>query len=87
MATEAEKIGGMFSHAVLITPADLDLTEIFQSLWVGGVGNVRVTTANGDDVLFTAVPAGTRLPVKVKRVWATNTTATLIVGLSNPALV
>jgi len=42
---------------------------------------VRVTTTGGNDVTFTAVPGGSLLPVSVKRVWATGTTATNVIGV------
>lgn len=51
-----------------------------RSLYVGGTGNVVVTMFNGDTVTFSAVPAGSILPVCVKKVMAA-TTATLILGL------
>lgn len=66
--------------AFLVTPADSDLSKNARSLYIGVTGNVRVTTIAGDDVLFTNVPVGF-FPVAVKRVWATNTTASGIVGL------
>jgi hypothetical protein len=52
-------------------------------LFVGGAGNVAVTTIGGDDVTFNAVPVGTILPVQVLRVKssASGTTATLINAL------
>ena len=50
-------------------------------LYVGGLGDVNVITAGGDDVTFTAVPAGTFLPVQVVRVFATGTAATNILAL------
>ena len=50
-------------------------------LYVGGLGDVRVLTAGGDDVVFSALPAGTFVPVNVVRVFSTNTTATNIVAL------
>lgn len=50
-------------------------------LYVGGLGDVRVLTAGGDDVVFSAVPAGTFVPVNVVRVFSTNTTATNLVAL------
>jgi len=40
---------------------------------------VRVTTAQGDDVTFSNVPAGGVIPVQVDQVWSTSTTATNIV--------
>lgn len=50
-------------------------------LYVGGLGDVRVLTAGGDDVVFSALPAGTFVPVNVVRVFSTNTTATNLVAL------
>jgi len=68
--------------ATSITPADSDLSLPMRSLYIGGSGNVRVTTVNGHDVTFVGVAAGTILPVSIKRVWTTSTTATNIIGLS-----
>jgi hypothetical protein len=48
-------------------------------IWVGTAGNVKVTTAQGTDVVFTSVPGGTVLPVQVARVWTTGTSATNLV--------
>lgn len=52
-------------------------------LFVGGAGNVAVTTIGGDDVTFNAVPVGTVLPVQVLKVKSSGsgTTATLINAL------
>jgi hypothetical protein len=50
-------------------------------LYVGNTGNVRVLTAGNDDVTFVGIPAGAFVPVQVKRVFSTNTTATDIVAL------
>lgn len=52
-----------------------------RSLYVGGAGDVAVTMFNGDQVVFSAVPAGATLPACVKQVRLTGTTATLILGL------
>lgn len=49
-------------------------------LYVGGAGNVTVTTIGGDDVTFNAVPVGTILYVQVLAV-KSSTTATLINAL------
>ena len=67
--------------AFLITPADSDLARSALALYIGGAGNVRVTTLAGTDILFSGLTAGSYLNVQVKRVWSTNTTATLIAGL------
>ena len=50
-------------------------------LYIGGAGNVRVTTIGGDIVTFTAVPVGSILPVQVIRLHLTGTTATLVDAL------
>jgi len=50
-------------------------------LYVGGAGNVAVTTIGGDDVVFNAVPIGTVLPVQVLKLKSTGTTATLVNAL------
>jgi hypothetical protein len=55
--------------------------NVFTRVYVGGAGNLKVTTENGDVVTFSAVPVGTVLPIRTSLIWATGTTATLIVGL------
>lgn len=50
-------------------------------LYVGGDGDLKVTTIGGDDVTFVGIVAGTFIPVHVLRVWSTGTTATNIVAL------
>jgi hypothetical protein len=50
-------------------------------IYVGGLGNVKVTTAQGDEVTFTNVQAGNVLPVQVIRVWATGTTASSLLRI------
>ncbi len=71
------------TRAASISPADSDFANgvIYRALWVGGAGNLTVRMADDSgDVTLSGVPAGTLLPLAVKRVAAT-TTATLIVGL------
>lgn len=68
-----------------ITKSDsTDLTPYsIRALWVGGAGDVAVMGIDDTAaVTISAVPAGTLLPFNVKRVMSTNTTATLIVGVS-----
>ena len=65
-----------------VTPNDsADLPDEARSLYIGGEGNVRVITRNGNDLTFVGLPAGSILPVYVVRVYATDTTATNIIGL------
>jgi hypothetical protein len=51
------------------------------NLYIGGAGNVKVTTIGGDIVTFTAVPVGSVLPVQVIKLHGTGTTATLVDAL------
>ena len=70
------------ANAAAVTPNDsADLTNVSRSLYVGGAGNVKVDMADVGTVTFTGVPAGTILPIRVKRVYATGTTATTILVL------
>jgi hypothetical protein len=65
--------------AEAVTPSNTVNLSTPSVIWVGGAGNIKVTTAQGTDVTFTAVPTGTVLPVQVLRVWSTGTTATNMV--------
>lgn len=53
----------------------------FQGLYIGGAGDVKVTTSAGTAVVFHAVPVGTVLRIRCQRVWSTGTTATNVLGL------
>ncbi len=50
-------------------------------LFAGGAGDIELITVDDDTVLFKGIVAGQFLPVQVKRVKATNTSATDIVAL------
>lgn len=69
------------SMLIEIVPDDNDdLPQILSGLNVATPGTVRVTTKDGSTgTVFVA--AGTVLPLRVRRVWATDTTATGIRGL------
>ena len=73
--------------ALAVTPSDtVDIispagpTNNGCVLYVGVSGNIKVTTAGGDEVTFANVPVGF-FPVQVLRVWATDTTASNIIAL------
>ena len=64
------------TRAVAATKSD-SINELYPGfLYVGGTGDVKVTTLDGDSVLFTALAAGVVHPILVKRVWSTGTDAT-----------
>jgi len=82
--------GPKHSHAS-ITPNDStfltkDATartgNLYRALFVGGAGNIALEDRNGVVVTY-AVPAGQIIPFSPRKVMATNTTATLIVGWSD----
>lgn len=78
----AEGLTSPADNATAVTPSDsTDLAYTSRALYVGGAGNIVVTMAGGGDVTFTAVPAGSILPVRVTRVKSTSTTATSIINL------
>lgn len=64
-----------------IVPSDVaDLSYLTKSLNVATPGSVRVTTHSGT-ISTVHVEAGIVFPLRVRRVWATGTTATGIRGL------
>lgn len=74
------------SGAVAVSPSDsTDLTTNSRALYVGGAGNLVVVMASESNaatiVTFPSVPAGTVLPIRVRRVMSTNTTASNIVAM------
>lgn len=75
--------GGSAGNCSSVTPNDsADLPSICRGIWVGGAGNLAVTLSeSGENITFTGVPAGTLLPLEVKRVYATGTTATNLVAV------
>ncbi|MEM8665158.1 MAG: hypothetical protein AAGF49_13695 [Pseudomonadota bacterium] len=69
------------ADAFAITPNDAsDLSVAARALYIGGSGDVEVTTLGGTTLVFTGLSAGTVLPCSVRRVYAGNTTATDIIG-------
>lgn len=75
-----------YSKAVGITPSDSanianpGTALATDAVYVGGAGVVAAVFQDDTVVNFTAV-AGEILPIRVKRINSTNTTATLLVGL------
>lgn len=68
--------------AFALTPSDtVNEARQFEAIYVGGAGNIALVNQDGTSVVFTAVPVGSQLRVAGKRVNATLTTATLLVGI------
>ena len=87
---------GPIVGGTLITPNDSTIFSPTRGLYIGGGGNLNVEfaiptpsdTVNNysntnvySNVVFTAVAAGTILPVRVRRIYSTLTTCTNIVSL------
>lgn len=70
-----------WEHAFPITPSDsAELADIPRALYIGTGGDLHVTMMGGEEVTFTALPAGSLAPIRVVKVFATGTTADDILG-------
>lgn len=67
--------------AAAVTPHDTTLIGVTRGLYIGGAGTLVVRMANGSNVTFSAVTAGSIIPICVDRVLSTGTSATGIVAL------
>lgn len=66
---------------VVVTKSDATILPPTRAIYVGGAGDVAVTMADGTTGTFSAVVAGSVLPIQVTQVLSTGTTATLILAL------
>ena len=48
-------------------------------VYIGGDGNLKITTEGGQAVTFVGLSAGDIVPVSALRIWSTGTTATNLV--------
>jgi hypothetical protein len=70
----------VFQNAFAITPSDT--TEInVRGIYVGGAGNLAVQMEGGGEVTLTAVLVGHVYKIAARKVKATGTTATALIGL------
>lgn len=77
-------IATTYGRAAAITPNDsVELPAHTRAIYVGGAGTLIVDMSDdaAANITFLAVPAGTTLPLRVRRVHATGTTATSLVAL------
>jgi hypothetical protein len=68
--------------AQTITPSDVDTFSSPVTVFVGGAGTVAVECGLGGNVVNFTMTAGAIIPLRVTRVLATGTTATLMIGMS-----
>lgn len=68
--------------AVAVTASDItEYAPVLDAVFVGGAGDIAVVPANGSAAVVFTVPAGAIIPLAVKKINSTDTTATNIVGL------
>lgn len=80
-STYQEGLDSPVSNWAAVTPHDTnELSYVSRAVWVGGAGNLNVVTAGDDSVTFSGIQAGTLLPIRVKKILSTSTTATLILA-------
>ncbi|WP_332699074.1 spike base protein, RCAP_Rcc01079 family [Devosia sp.] len=70
------------THGFHVSPNDaVDLPDVTRAIYVGGSGALEATLVSGADISLAGIAAGTILPLRIRRIKATGTTATFIVGL------
>lgn len=83
-ATPVKEFGGFYA----VSPDNSnDLPELAIAIYVGGgaPGDIKADDDQGHTgVTFKAVPVGTTLKGRFKRIYATGTTATFLVAFTSP---
>ena len=70
------------SGAFAIVPNDsANLTKYTYGIYVGGTGNLKVDMEDGSTVTYSSVPVGFHHNLRIKKVYATGTTATNLIAL------
>ena len=64
-------IDGPADGAANVTPSGDALANTTRAIYVGGAGHLAVRMKSGEDVLFSSVPAGTILPIRVTHIYGT----------------
>ncbi len=68
--------------AFAVTPDDdAEITTLHKGLWIGDAGTLRVRMWEDGIVEFKGLVAGYLLPIRVRKVFATGTTASDIVAV------
>ena len=78
----ANSLEGPAGHGFAIVPHDTtELSEVTRAIYVGAGGALAVTLQSGAELVLQGVAAGTLLPLRARRIKATGTSASAIVGL------
>lgn len=73
--------GPAFAAQIIIPANGRELDYVTRAVYVGSAGDLSAEMINGDVVTFKNVPSGTVLPVRVRRIRNSDTTASDIIGL------
>jgi hypothetical protein len=65
----------------IVTSDSTVIAPALCAIYIGGTGDVKVRMLDGSTPTFKAVPVGTTLQGQFDKVFATGTSATLLVGL------
>jgi hypothetical protein len=75
-------IGQPASNAAAVSVHDVnELDAVPRAIYVGGAGDMKVTMYGGEEVTFVGVAGGTVLPIRVKKIFSTGTSATNMIAL------
>lgn len=78
----ADAIGAPVRAGFAITTSDsTDLVAETRAIYVGSAGDLVAVLASGDELTFVGLAGGTVLPIRARRVKATGTSASHLVGL------
>jgi hypothetical protein len=82
-ATRADDVSAPARRTTAIVPHDTnDLADLPKAIYIGGGGDVALmAVADNTARTFKAVQVGSILPIRVRRVLATGTTATNLIAL------
>ena len=81
LKVEVELKGSLVQNAFEIIPSDTaDLTHETIAIYVGFDGDLKVDLVNGETITMYNLAAGAWHPIAAKKVYATGTTATYILG-------
>jgi hypothetical protein len=79
--TETQLTGSIVQNAFEIIPSDAaDLTHETIAIYVGFDGDLKIDLVNGETITMYNLAAGAWHPIAAKKVYATGTTATYILG-------
>jgi hypothetical protein len=80
-AFNAETVSPNDSQDITLSGSPITGIENGACLYIGTGGNLTITTIGGQTIQLTNVANGSFIPIQVKRVWATGTSASGILAL------